>query len=87
VGKLVLVIVFVYLTLGIFLIYFAQNISVRYNKWTTALRIRFSRLSPPPTPRMTDLNIKIMTWLIRLVGAYVLVSAAFLIYMIWKTVP
>jgi hypothetical protein len=36
---------------------------------------------------MTDLNIKIMTWLIRLVGAYVLVSAAFLIYMIWKTVP
>jgi len=81
------ILVFVYLMLGIVLLYFSRNLSVRYNKWTTALRTRFPRLSPPPTPGMTELNIKIMTWLIRLVDVYVALSAGFLLFTIWKAVP
>jgi hypothetical protein len=43
----------------------ARRLSERYNAWTTRLRGRNARLSPPPTPRMLEANTRIMTWIIR----------------------
>jgi hypothetical protein len=43
---------------------------MRYNAWTTSLRERYPRINPPPTPQMREMNTKIMKWLFRVVGAF-----------------
>jgi len=55
--------------LGASLLYWASQLSVRYNAWTTSLRERYPYVNKPPTPQMQDLNTKIMMWLFRVVGA------------------
>jgi hypothetical protein len=66
--------------LGAALVYWSAEFSVRYNTWTTRFREKHPRINPPPTPQMRDLNTRIMTWLLRLVGAcFVLLSVLVLI--------
>ena len=48
----------------------SRPLSVRYNGWTTRLRSRYARISPPPPPRMLEVNTRIMTWIIRLAAAW-----------------
>ncbi len=85
VDKIVSTLVFASMILfGIALIYFSSDLSVRYNAWTTAFRERHSRINPPPTDRMRALNTKIMTWLFRLLGAYVFLYSLVLLLGIWK---
>jgi hypothetical protein len=55
--------------LGIALLYWARELSVRYNAWTTSFRERHPHINPPPTPEWREKNTKIMTWIIRFFGA------------------
>ena len=84
-GKIVLSVLFLCLAgLGMSVIYWSNNLSLRYNAWTTGLRERHPRINPPPTPRMRTLNTKIMTWLFRFVGAYIILASMFLLSIVWK---
>jgi len=56
---------------GAALIFYAKWLSRGYNAWTTRLRTRYSRINPPPTQEMRELNTKIMTWLFRILGVFV----------------
>jgi len=69
--------------LGASLIVWSAPLSVRYNAWTTALRERHPHISPPPMPEMRQLNTKIMTWLFRIVGLFLLLSATFHFVSLW----
>jgi hypothetical protein len=60
---------------GIALMIFAGKLSLGYNSWTTNLRAQKSYLSPPPTPQMRALNTRIMTWLFRILGFFLLFSS------------
>jgi hypothetical protein len=57
---------------GAVLLYWSRTFSLRYNAWTTRFRERHQRINPPPTPEMRELNTKIMTWLFRFLGAFLL---------------
>jgi hypothetical protein len=56
--------------IGAGLFYWSRELSVRYNAWTTAFRERHPNINPPPTPEWRERNTKIMTWIIRLFGAF-----------------
>ena len=60
--------------LGAGLIVWSVPLSLRYNAWTTSLRERQNR---PPTPEMRQLNTKIMTWLFRILGLFLVLLATF----------
>jgi hypothetical protein len=60
------------IVLGAALVCWSEH-SIRYNAWTTGLRERYPRISPPPTPEMRQMNTKIMTWLFRVAGAFFVV--------------
>ena len=55
---------------GLFLVFFARRLSIRYNAWTTRLRERHPNLNPPPTPEWRARNTKIMTVVFRVAGAF-----------------
>jgi hypothetical protein len=57
-----------YAVLGLFLIFRAAPLSVRYNAWTTGLRERHPNINPPPTPEWRARNTKIMTIMFRVLG-------------------
>lgn len=61
------------IVLGAALVCWSAQLSIRYNPWTTGLRQRYPRISPPPTPEMRQMNTKIMTWLCRVAGAFFVV--------------
>ena len=61
--------------IGLALIIWSTKLSLRYNAWTTQLRQRKSCLSPPPAPQMRELNTRIMTWILRILGAFILLAA------------
>jgi hypothetical protein len=69
--------------LGASLIVWSFPMAVRYNAWTTALRERHPRINPPPTPQMRQLNTKIMTWLFRIVGLFLVLIATFRFVSLW----
>jgi hypothetical protein len=48
----------------------SRSLSVRYNAWTTQMRFRFGRDGARPTPRMLEVNTRIMAWIIRIAGAW-----------------
>ncbi len=56
--------------LGAALLYWARELSVRYNAWTTSFRERHPHINPPPTPEWREKNTKIMTWIFRLFGTF-----------------
>jgi hypothetical protein len=59
-----------WIVLGAVLVYWSERFSMRYNAWTTSLRERYPRINPPPTPQIREMNTKIMKWLFRVVGAF-----------------
>jgi hypothetical protein len=86
-GNTVLIVVFLCLAvIGIIIVYWAEKISLRYNAWTTSFRERHPHINPPPTPAMRTLNTKIMTWLFRLVGVYIVLYSFFLLLTKWKSI-
>jgi hypothetical protein len=69
--------------LGASLIVWSAPLSAGYNAWTTALRERYPRINPPPTPEMRQLNARIMTWLFRIVGLFLVLRATFGFVSLW----
>jgi hypothetical protein len=55
---------------GIAILYWARELSLRYNGWTTRFRERNPHINPPPTPEWRERNTKIMTWIFRLFGTF-----------------
>ena len=83
-GKIVVTIVFLCLTaIGLSIVYWSSKLSIRYNAWTTSFRERHPSINPPPKPHMRALNTKIMTWLFRFAGVYIILYSAYLISKIW----
>jgi hypothetical protein len=60
------------MALGAVLIYSSGRLSVRYNAWTTSIRDRHPHINSPPTPQMREVNTRIMTWIFRIFGAFLL---------------
>jgi len=61
--------------IGVALIYWSKVLSQKYNAWTTRLRSKSKFLSPPPTPKLAELNFRIMFSLFRLCGAALIAIA------------
>jgi hypothetical protein len=55
--------------IGASLFYWASQLAVRYNSWTTSLRERYPYINKLPSSEMREMNTKIMKWLFRVVGA------------------
>lgn len=66
--------------LGLALALRAPSLSIRYNAWTTSLRQRHPKLSPPPTQNMFQLNTKIMRILFQFLGVFLLLLSAWLMW-------
>jgi hypothetical protein len=62
--------------LGILLLIWARKLSVRYNAWTTSFREHHPEVNPPPTPEWRRRNTTIVTWLLRILGAWLALLAA-----------
>ena len=71
--------------LGIALFSWSGQLSVRYNTWTTRFRERYPQINPPPTPQMWELNTKIVTGLLRLIGAFLLLGSILMLIVIWDS--
>ena len=56
--------------LGLVMLYWARDLSLRYNAWTTRFRERNPHINPPPTPEWRERNTRIMTWIFRVFGAF-----------------
>jgi len=69
--------------LGASLIVWSVPLSVRYDAWTATFRERHPRISPPSTPEMRLLNTKIMAWLFRIVGLFLVLRATFAFVSLW----
>ena len=69
--------------IGLALVYWAQQLSIRYNGWTTRLRQEHPRIDPPPTPEMRALNTKIMTWIFRVLGVCLLLLSVVAFFGAW----
>jgi hypothetical protein len=69
---------------GVALLYWAGELSVRYNAWTTGFRERHPNINPPPTPQMRGLNTQIMTWLFRLLGSFLVLLSILVLIGVWK---
>jgi hypothetical protein len=67
---------------GAAILFTARRLSLRYNAWTTAMRTRHPNINPPPTPKMRELNTKIMTWLIRFLGAWIFMLSVFELFLV-----
>jgi hypothetical protein len=61
--------------IGAAVFYWSGQLSSRYNAWTTGFRARHPQLNPPPTTQMRQLNTEVMTWLFRLLGAFLVLLA------------
>ena len=48
----------------------ASAFSRRYNAWTTALRTKYPRINPPPSEQARRLNETTMTWMFRILAAF-----------------
>jgi hypothetical protein len=53
--------------LGAALLYWSGRLSLHYNSWTTSFRERHPHFDAPPR---SQLNTKIVMWLFRLVGGF-----------------
>ncbi len=58
--------------IGMAVLYWSPELSERYNALTTRLRERYPQVNPPPTPAWRKRNTKIMTWIFRFAGAFLL---------------
>lgn len=82
-NRIVLSVMLLCLTvLGISVVYWAHKLSLKYNAWTTSFREKHPRINPPPTPRMRELNTKIMTWLFRLTGVFIILYSLFILLIV-----
>src|SRR5882762_9502695 len=70
--------------LGVVLLYWSGELSLRYNAWTTRFRERYPHINPPPTPQSRELNTKIMTWLFRFLGACILLASILMLSGVWR---
>jgi hypothetical protein len=61
--------------LGATLCYGATWLSLCYNSLTARFRERNPYINPPPTPEARNSNTKRMTWLFRILGAFLFLSA------------
>jgi hypothetical protein len=59
---------------GVALIVYSRLLALRYNAWTTRFRERHPNISKPPTAEMREFNTRVTTWLIRAVGAALVVE-------------
>ena len=59
----------------------SRSLSVRYNAWTARMRIRFGRDGVPPTPRVLEVNTRIMAWIIRIAAAWFALLSVFALLM------
>jgi hypothetical protein len=63
--------------LGVVLLVYSVRIARRYIAWTTRLRERHPKILRPQTLKARELNTTYMMWLIRFIGAFVIVDAVF----------
>ena len=70
--------------LGVVLLYWSGELSLRYNAWTTRSRERYPHINPSPTPQSRELNTKIMTWLFRFLGACILLASILMLSGVWR---
>jgi hypothetical protein len=59
-----------YAAIGLALVVWDTPLSMRYNAWTTGLRERHPHVDPPPTPQWGARNAKIMAFMFRVVGVF-----------------
>jgi hypothetical protein len=71
--------------LGAALIYWSRQLSLRYNGWTTRIRERHPTIIAPPTPEARELNTKLMMWLFRLLGAWLVLLSVLSLSAIWHS--
>jgi hypothetical protein len=69
---------------GAAMIVWSRELSERYNGWTTRIRQRYPRFSGPPTPKMREVNTRIMTWIIRAFGVEVALVATWTQIKFWN---
>jgi len=65
---------------GVVLLDNAQDLSKRYNLWTSSLRRRSPQINPPPNPKMRETNTRIMTWTIRSFALLLILMAGFALF-------
>lgn len=65
---------------GVALFYSSKRLSKSYNAWTTQLRTRFPRISPPPTPEKAQSNYWTIVFLFRIVGTFLFFASFWLAY-------
>jgi len=72
---------------GFAIMFWSRDLSVRCNTWTTRLREKYARVDAAPSPKMRALNVSIMTWVLRFVGAMLIAQAVVLIFAIRDLQP
>jgi hypothetical protein len=71
--------------LGATLCYWSARLSLIYNAWTASFRERHPHINPPPTTEARNSNTKIMTWLFRILGTVLSLSALMALLGIWHS--
>jgi hypothetical protein len=70
---------------GLVAVYWAPELSVLYNAWTTRFRERNPHINPPPTPEWRARNINIMSWILRLCETFLALISALALLGLWKS--
>jgi len=70
--------------LGVVLLYWSGELSLRYNAWTTRVRERHPQINPPPTTQMRELNTKIVAWSFRFLGVCLLLVSILMLSGVWR---
>jgi hypothetical protein len=65
---------------GVILFYSSQQLSKRYNSWTTRLRTRMPKINPPPSPEKAQSNYWTMTVFFRVVGGFLFLFSIWAAY-------
>ncbi len=73
-----------YFVVGLFLVFRAAALSLRYNAWTTRLRERHPNFNPPPTPEWRARNTKIMTVMFRVFGIFLALLSIMYFFAIYR---
>ena len=70
--------------LGLVLLYWSGELSLRYNAWTTRFRERYPHINPPAVQPSRQLNTTIVKWLFRFLGACILLASILMLSGVWR---
>jgi len=69
---------------GAAMLVWSREMSERYNGWMAGFRERHSKIIPPPSTREREINTRLMTWIIRVVGVEVSLVAIWTLIKFWN---